>query len=118
MGLKGDGSMRTKFTARHFRAHPPLKEYGVDSLKKLEKFYDGIVSAELILSFEKSRDSVKIAEINVSVHSKILNAVEQSEDFIKSIDLAIGKLERQLVKYKSKLRNRKSPSQERFPEKQ
>jgi putative sigma-54 modulation protein len=110
--------MRTKFTARHFRAHSSLKEYGLDSLKKLEKFYDGIISAEIILSYEKSRDSVKIAEVNLSVHSKMLNAVEHSEDFIKSIDKAVGKLERQLVKYKTKLRSRKSPSQERFPEKQ
>jgi putative sigma-54 modulation protein len=110
--------MRTKFTARHFRAHSSLKEYGLDSLIKLEKFYDGIISAEMILSFEKSRDSVKIAEVNVSVHSKILNAVEHSEDFIKSIDQAIGKLERQLVKYKAKLHSRKSPPQEHFPDEQ
>jgi len=110
--------MRTKFTARHFRAHSSLQDYGLDSLKKLEKYYDGIISGEIILSFEKSRDSVKIAEVNIAVHSKVLNAVEHSDDFIKSIDQAVEKLERQLVKYKTKLRSRKSPSQERFSEKQ
>jgi putative sigma-54 modulation protein len=116
--MKGDACMRTKFTARHFRAHSSLRDYGLDSLKKLEKFYDGIISAEIILSFEKSRDSVKIAEVNVSVHSKILNAVEHSEDFNKSIDQAIGKLERQLVKYKAKLHGRKSPPLEHFTDEQ
>ncbi len=105
--------MRTKFTARHFRAHATLKDYALDTLTKLEKFYDGIISAEVILSFEKSRDSVKVAEVNLTVHNKVLNALEQSDDFIKSIDLAIDKLERQLVKYKTKLHDRKSPSQER-----
>lgn len=108
--------MRTKFTARHFRAHTSLKEYALDALKKLEKFYDGIISAEVILSFEKARDSVKVAEVNLTVHSKILNAVEHSDDFLKSIDQAVEKLERQLVKYKTKLHSRKSPSQERFTE--
>lgn len=110
--------MRTKFTARHFRAHTSLKEYALDALIKLEKFYDGIISGEVILSYEKSRDSVKVAEINISVHSKILNAVEHSEDFIKSIDQAIEKLERQLMKYKTKLHSRKSPQHERLLEMQ
>lgn len=108
--------MRTKFTARHFRSHPSLKEYALDALKKLEKFYDGIISAEVILSYEKTRDSVKVAEINISVHSKMLHAMEHSDDFIKSIDQAVEKLERQLVKYKTKLHSRKSPTQERYPE--
>ncbi len=108
--------MRTKFTARHFRAHTTLKDYAIDTLKKLEKYYDGIISAEVVLSFEKMRDSVKVAEINLSVHNKILTAVEQSADFIKSIDLAVEKLERQLVKYKTKLHDRKSPSPERSVE--
>ncbi len=102
--------MRTKFTARHFRTHATLKEYAIDSVKKMEKFYDGIISAEVILSYEKAVDSVKIAEINLTVHGKILTAMEKSEDFIKSIDLAIDKIERQLVKYKTKLHQRKTPT--------
>ncbi|MGD0337671.1 MAG: ribosome-associated translation inhibitor RaiA [Bacteroidota bacterium] len=110
--------MRTKFTARHFRAHTSLKEYALDALTRLEKFYDGIFSAEIILSYEKPRDSVKVAEVNISVHDKTLNAVEHSNDFVKSIDQAIDKLERQLVKYKTKLHSRKSPLQERFSEMQ
>ncbi len=110
--------MRTKFTARHFRAHSSLKDYALETLGKLEKFYDGIISAEVILSYEKPRDSVKVAEINLAVHSKTLNAVERSDDFVKSIDQAMDKLERQLVKYKTKLHSRKSPSPERSPETQ
>ncbi len=105
--------MRTKFTARHFRSHGTLKDYAITSVKKLEKFYDGIISAEVILSFEKPVDSVKIAEINLTVHGRMLTAVEHSEEFIKSIDLAVAKLERQLVKYKAKLHQRKTPSKQR-----
>jgi putative sigma-54 modulation protein len=104
--------MRTKFTARHFRSHGTLKDYAITGVKKLEKYYDGIISAEVILSFEKPVDSVKIAEINVTVHGKVLTAVEHSEEFVKSIDLAIEKLERQLVKYKAKLHQRKTPSKQ------
>lgn len=108
--------MRTKFMVCYFCVYTILKEYALDTLGKLEKFYDGIISAEVILSFEKSRASVKVAEVNLSVHSKTLTAMEETDDFAKSIDLAVEKLERQLVKYKTKLHDRKSPSPESYPE--
>jgi len=96
--------MDTHFTARKFRARADLKAYAVEEVKKLDKFYDGIVRADVILSFEKKSQSVKKAEINLHVFGSMLTATESSEEFPKSIDLAIGKLERQLAKYKTRLR--------------
>ena len=96
--------MDTHFTARKFRARADLKTYALDEVKKLDKFYDGIVRADIILSFEKKTQSVKKAEINLHVFGSMLTATEASEEFPKSIDLAIGKLERQLAKYKTKVR--------------
>ena len=73
-------------------------------MKKLIKYYDGIVSAEIILSFERVTKSVKTAEVNLRVYGTVLSAKEKSEDFIKSIDAAVEKLSVQLTKYKTKLR--------------
>lgn len=96
--------MNITFTARRFRPHADIKEHALDEVKKLGKFYDGIVSANVILSFERATNSVKKAEINLHVYGTILSATEKSEDFIKSIDKSVGKLTLQLSKYKSKLR--------------
>ena len=96
--------MNVKFTARRFRAHPDIKEHALEIVKKLDRYYDGIVSADVILSFERVTKSVKTAEINLHVHGSILSAKEKSEDFIKSIDATGEKLAGQLAKYKSKLR--------------
>ena len=96
--------MHIHFTGRKFKAHKEVKAHAIDSVKKLDKFFDGIVRSDIILSFERSTNSVKTAEINLHVHGTILTAKERSEDFRKSIDLAIDKLERQLSKYKTKLR--------------
>jgi putative sigma-54 modulation protein len=96
--------MDTHFTARKFRARAELKTYALGAVQKLDKFYDGIVRADIILSFERTTKSVKKAEINLHVHGSVLSAQEGSEEFHKSIDLAIEKLERQLDKYKTKLR--------------
>ena len=73
-------------------------------MSTLKKYYDGIVTGNVVLRFEKARDSMKIAEINLTVHGTSLVAIEKSPDFYKSIDTAVEKLERQLLKYKSKRR--------------
>jgi ribosomal subunit interface protein len=96
--------MHIKFTARHFRAHSEIKEHATEMVKKLDKFYDGIITADIILSFEKATKSVKTAEINVHVYGGVLTAKEKSDDFIKSIDACVEKLTQQLTKYKTKLR--------------
>lgn len=99
--------MDIHITARHFKAHESLRTYAFDSIKKIERYYNGIVSANFVLSYEKAVNSVKIAELHVTVHGTILKAIEKSEDFVKSIDAVISKIERQIQKYKSKQRVKK-----------
>jgi putative sigma-54 modulation protein len=96
--------MNIKLTARHFRPHAELKEHAQGTVKKLGKYYDGIVGATVILSFERATNSVKRAEINLQVYGGILTASAETEDFAKSIDLASEKVMLQLQKYKNKLR--------------
>ncbi len=95
--------MDIHFTARRFRARPELKEHAEDAVKKLGKFFDGIIRADIILSYERTTNSVKTAEINLHVYGTVLTAKTKSGEYIKSIDAAVEKLEVQLSKYKSKL---------------
>ena len=96
--------MNIKFTARHFRPRANLKQHAVETVRRLGRFYDGIVSATVILSYERATNSVKTAEINLHVYGTILSAKEKSEDYAKSIDAAAEKLTLRLTKYKDKLR--------------
>jgi len=96
--------MNVKFTARRFRAHPDIREHAVDTVRKLDRFYDGIVNADIILSYERATKSIKMAEINLHVHGAVLSARDRSEDFIRSIDAAGEKLAMQLAKYKTRLK--------------
>lgn len=95
--------MDIHFTARKFKARDEIKSRAIEAVKNLEKYYDGILRCDIILSYERSTQSVKMAEINLRVFGSTLTAKERSEDFLKSIDLAIGKLERRLSKYKTKI---------------
>jgi putative sigma-54 modulation protein len=98
--------MHIKLTARRFHVRPEIKEHSFDQVKKLDKFFDGIVGADVILSFEGAEKNIKIAEINLHVHGTLLTAKEKSDDFRKSVDFAVEKLYIQLDKYKSKLRSK------------
>ncbi len=93
-------------TARHFKAQESLVEYVESAVRKLSRYYNGIIKCEVVLSLEKPHVSGKIAELNVSVYNAILTGIERTDDFLKSIDGAVGKVLVQLKKYKDKLRSK------------
>jgi len=109
--------MDIKITARHFKPHDNLRDYAHDAVTKLERLYDGIVKSEIILSFEGTRNSLKVAEIHLMVYGTLLKAVQKSDDYQKSVDAAVAKLERQLVKYKGKLHEKAKSEVRKIAEK-
>ena len=109
--------MDIQFTARRFRAQSEIKSHAIDAVQKLGKFYDGIVRADIILSYERGTNSVKTAEITLHVYGVVLFAKERSDDFVKSINVATEKLGNQLKKYKSKLRSKDKGVVRSFQEK-
>lgn len=91
--------MRVNFTARHYKPSKRLKDYATNEVLRLEKYYDGIIDCDIILDYQKE---LQIAEIVVKVYGAKLAVTEKTDDIYKSIDFAVEKLERQLVKYKEK----------------
>ncbi|MFA6467884.1 MAG: ribosome-associated translation inhibitor RaiA [Bacteroidota bacterium] len=98
--------MNIHITARHFKAHETLRSYAFGAINKLENHFDGIISADLILSYEKSKNSLKAAELLVKVQGSVLKALEKTEEYTKSIDAAVIKIERQLQRHKAKVREK------------
>jgi ribosomal subunit interface protein len=94
--------MNIQITSRKFKARDSLKEFINDEVKSLEKFYDEIHDAEVILSYVPMKDNEKTAEIILKVPGKTLSATETTDDFNKAVSFAKDKLERQLKKIKSK----------------
>ena len=95
--------MVTTVTSRHFKAHESLNRYAESSVAKLDRYYDGIIKCEVKLSYERARNSVKVAEVIATVYKTKLTGFGKTDDFSKSIDLAVEKVLAQLKKYKDKL---------------
>lgn len=94
--------MNIKITSRKFRAKDSLKEYITDEVKVLEKFNDKIQDIDIILSFTHNKDSIKTSEIIVKIPGKIISVETSSEEFEKSVVMAIEKIKKQLTKIKTK----------------
>ncbi len=98
--------MNVTITARKFKARETLKDYIKDEVNSLLKYDDSILSAEVILSFQNSHDSLKKAEITLHIPGQTFVATDQTEEFTKSVTLAVNKLSRQLKTLKSKRKSR------------
>jgi len=98
--------MNVTITARKFKARETLKDYIKDEVKSLLKYDDSIISADVILSFQNSHDSLKKAEITLHIPGQTFVAADQTEEFTKSVTLAVNKLSRQLKTLKSKRKSR------------
>ena len=94
--------MNISITARKFRAHESLKDFIHGEVSSLKKYNDDIMNADVILSYQNPRDSIKKVEITVHVPGQTLNATQNSDDFKKSISSTVNKLSRQLQKLKTK----------------
>ena len=84
---------------------PALKEYVVEKVNKLSKYFDGQPQeAHVSLEVEKDRH---IVEVTAHINGLILRGEEETHDMYASIDGVLDKLERQVHKYKTKIKNKK-----------
>ncbi len=95
----------------HDEMSPSIKEYVEKKLSKLDQFFDKIQEIQVDLDVEKfpSESDRHIVSSTVLVPGSALIVKESSQDLYASIDIMVDKLQRQLKKYKQKLRlkNRK-----------
>lgn len=94
--------MNIQITSRKFAAKDSLNSFINEEIQKLNKFNQDIMDVNVILSFLHNNNSVKSAEIVLHVPGKVFQAEESSDDFVKSVNGAIAKIERQLKKLKTK----------------
>lgn len=97
--------MNISITARHFDLSDQHKEYVEKRLKHLKRFFETIMDVHVILQKEKHRE---IAEVTIQVNGVTMHGEEETGDIFSSIDLVVDKIEKQIKKYKARLRNRRS----------
>ncbi|UOD34006.1 ribosome-associated translation inhibitor RaiA [Deferribacteraceae bacterium V6Fe1] len=96
--------MNIQITVKNVELTDAIRSYVEKKVSKVKKYFDQVVDVHVVLDVQKN---VHMAEILVNAKGVFLKGIEKSEDLYASIDLAIDKIERQLVKYKEKLKSKK-----------
>src|SRR5882672_5566317 len=99
--------MQLSTTFRHMDASQAVREYAAEKLDKIKKyFHKDPISAHAVFAVERGFNHV--ADINITLPNGIvINAKEVTEDMYSSIDLAAARIERQVRKWKEKIRDHK-----------
>ncbi len=99
--------MNVKIQSIKFTADQKLVAFIEDKVARLDKFYDGIVAADVSLSLEHvSDDKNKVAKIRLEVPGSDLFAEHQCKSFEEAVDLNVEVLKKQLEKHKDKQRGK------------
>jgi putative sigma-54 modulation protein len=99
--------MQLSTTFRHMDASSAVRDYAADRLDKIRKYFNkDPISAHAVFSVERGFNHV--ADLQITLPNGILiNAKEVTEDMYSSIDLAAARIERQVRKWKEKIRDHK-----------
>ena len=96
--------MRITITGRNIELTSGIKEAVEDKLSKLEKYFKPDTDVNVTLSVEKDRQKI---EVTIPTKGHTIRAEEVSNDMYVSIDLVEETLERQLIKYRTKIISKK-----------
>lgn len=96
--------MRVEFLGKNMQVSDSMKERVIEKLGKFDKYFQSEVVATVSFSHIRTQQT---CEITVSLkHDAYLRVEETTHDMFTSIDKAVEKLERQIRKHKTALRNR------------
>jgi len=99
--------MRLIFTGKNMTITEGIKDHTAKKLGRLEKILPN--EAEITITFSENKHLTTM-EVSVPLHKRILRAEVTNEDALTCMDMAVSVLERQIVKYKSRLRDRRRRS--------
>ncbi len=95
--------MQITVRGKNMDVTPALKEYVEKRLRKIEKYFDYSISAQVTLNVERERH---IVEVTVPLNGMLLRGEEETGDMYSAVDLVLEKLEKQIEKYRTRLLRR------------
>ena len=91
-----------------------VRENAERKLARLERHFGKVADADVDFSEERKRSGLATIVCRINIHldgrrTPVLSAHERGADALSALDLALDKIDRQVVKYKEKVTHRKKP---------
>jgi len=110
--------MNLTISGHHLELTPAIREYVQSKLERIKRHFDHVIDIAVILTVDKlpEKEKRQKAEINLHVRGKDLHAESISEDLYAAIDSLVDKLDRQVIKYKTKIQDHQHQALKHMPE--
>jgi putative sigma-54 modulation protein len=96
--------MNLTISARNFELTDALKDFAEKKAAKLERFDHYLIDGHLVLEKDKS---TSVIELTMVVKHATINSRVKNPDIYLGISEVVKKVERQLIKYEARFRERK-----------
>ncbi len=97
--------MQIAVTFRHMESSDAIRSYVEEKLSRVKKYIDEPIDAQVVLSVQKKINNR--AEVTMVAKGLTMKSTESKDDMYAAIDLMVDKIERQLKRYKDKLKKHK-----------
>ena len=110
--------MNLTISGHHLEVTPAIREYVQSKLERIKRHFDHVIDIAVILTVDKlpEKEKRQRAEINLHLRGKDLHVESIAEDLYAAIDALVDKLDRQVIKYKSKLQDHQHEAIKHMPE--
>ena len=92
--------MNLNVSGHHLDVTPAIRTYVQSKIGRVTRHFDHVIDAHVILTANKVKQK---AEVTLHVRGKDLHCESEEADLYAAIDLLADKLDRQVLKYKDKL---------------
>jgi putative sigma-54 modulation protein len=94
--------MNLSITGRHLEVTPAIREYVINKMARVSRHFDNVIDTQVILSVERLNHT---AEVTMHLRGKDIHCEAVDENLYAAIDLLADKIDRQIIKYKSKVQD-------------
>ena len=110
--------MNLTIRGHHLELTPAIREYVQSKLERIKRHFDHVIDIAVILTVDRlpEKEKRQKAEINLRVRGKDIHVESIAHDLYAAIDVLVDKLDRQVIKYKSKTQDHQHEALKRLPE--
>jgi putative sigma-54 modulation protein len=110
--------MNLTISGHHLELTPSIREYVQTKLERIKRHFDHVIDVAVILAVEKlpEKEKRQKAEINLRLRGNVIHVESIAEDLYAAIDMLIDKLDRQVLRYKTKLQDHQHAAIKHMPD--
>ncbi|SNT04504.1 putative sigma-54 modulation protein [Noviherbaspirillum humi] len=110
--------MNLTISGHHLELTPAIRDYVQGKLERITRHFDHVIDIAVILGVEKpsEKDKRQRAEVNLRLRGSLIHVESFAGDLYAAIDSLIDKLDRQVLKYKTKVQDHQRDAIKRMPD--